>query len=184
MTSVYSFIGIHSFVVIIQSPVMSDSLQPHGLQHTRPPYPLPFSEVCPSSCPLHRWYHPTILSSEASFFCPQSFPTSGIFQWVICLHQIIKYWSFSFSINPSNKCSGLISLKTDWVDLLAVRETFRSLLQHHSLKASILWCPAFFKVQFSQLYMTTGKTIASTIWTFIGRVMSLLFNTLSRFVIA
>ena len=138
---------------------------------------LTFSEVCPSSCPLHRWYHPTILSSEAPFFCPQSFPASGIFQWVICLHQIIKYWSFSFSINPSNKCSGLISLKTGWVDPLAVQETFRSLLQHHSLKASILWCPAFFTVQFSQLYMTTGKTIASTIWTFIGRVMSLLFNT-------
>ena len=95
-----------------------------------------------------------------------------------------KYWSFSFSISPSSEYSGLISLKIDWFDLLAVQGTFRSLLQHHSSKASILWHSAFFMVQFSQLYVTTGKTIPSTIQTFVGRVMSLLFNTLSRFVIA
>ena len=94
-----------------------------------------------------------------------------------------KYWSFSFSASPSSEYSGLISLKIDWFHLLAVQETFRSLLQHHSSKASILWCSAFFIVQLSQSYVTTGKTTALTIQTFVGRVMSLLFNTLSRFVI-
>ena len=94
-----------------------------------------------------------------------------------------KYWSFSFSINPSSEYSGLISLKIDWFDLLAVQGTLRS-LQHHSAKASILWCSAFFMVQLSQLYMTTGKTIALTLWTFVSRVVSPLFNTLSKFVIA
>ena len=95
-----------------------------------------------------------------------------------------KYWSFIFSIRPASEYSRLISLKIDWFDLLAVQRTFRSLLQHHSLKTSILWCSAFFTFQLSQLYVTTGKTIALTIWTFVGRVLSLLFNTLSRFVIA
>ena len=95
-----------------------------------------------------------------------------------------KYWSFSFNIGPSNEYSGLISLNIHWFDLLAVWGTFRSLLQHHSLKASILSCSAFFTVQLSQLYMTTGKTAALTIWTYVSRVMSLPFNTLSRFVIA
>ena len=95
-----------------------------------------------------------------------------------------KYWSFSFSISPFSEYSGLISLKIDWFDLLAVQGTFRSLLQHHSLKASVLWCSTFFMVQLSQLYVTTGKTIDLTIRTFAGRVISLLFNTLFRFVIA
>ena len=95
-----------------------------------------------------------------------------------------KYWSFSFSISPSSEYSGLISLKIDWFDLLAVQGTFRSLLQHYSSKASILWHSAFFTVQLLQLYVTAGKTIVLTIWTFVGGVMSLLFNTLSRFVIA
>ena len=95
-----------------------------------------------------------------------------------------KYWSFSFSISPSNEYSGLISFRIDWSDLLAVQGTFKSLLQHHSLKASILWCSAFFMVQLSHLYKTTGKTIALTIRTFVGRVISLLFNMLFRFVIA
>ena len=92
-----------------------------------------------------------------------------------------KDWSFNFSLSPSSEYSGLISLKIDWFDL---QGTFRSLLQHHSLKISVLWCSAFFTVQLSQPYVTTGKTIALTILTFVGRVMSLLFNTLSRFVIA
>ena len=95
-----------------------------------------------------------------------------------------KYWSFSFSISPSNEYSGLIFLKTDWWDLLAVRGTLRSLLQHHSSKASILWCSAFFIVQLSHPYMTTGKTIALTRWTFVSKVISLLFNMSSRLVIA
>ena len=92
-------------------------------------------------------------------------------------------WSFSYSISPSNEYSGLVSIRIDWFALLAVQGTCRSLLQHHSSKASILQLSAFFMVQLSQLYMTTGKTIALTIWIFVSRVMSLLFNTLSRFVI-
>ena len=95
-----------------------------------------------------------------------------------------KYWSFSFSISPSNEYSGLISFSMDWLDLLAVQGTLKSLLQHHGSKASILWLSAFFIVQFSHPYMTTGKTIALTGWTFVGKVMSLLFNMLSRLVIA
>ena len=95
-----------------------------------------------------------------------------------------KYWSFSFSISPSNEYSGLISLNIDWFDLLAVKETLKSLLQWQSLKALVLWCLAFFMVQLSHLYMITGKTIAFNIWAFVGKVMSLLFNTLSRFVVA
>ena len=94
-----------------------------------------------------------------------------------------KYWSFSFSISPSNEYSGLISFKMDWLDLLAVQGTLKSLLQHHSSKASFLRCSAFFPVQLSHPYMTTGKTIALTRWTFVGKVMSLLLNMLSRLVI-
>ena len=95
-----------------------------------------------------------------------------------------KDWSYSFSNSSSNEYSGLISFRMDWLDLLAVQGTLMSLLQHHSSKASILWCSAFFIVQLSHPYMTTGKTIALTIWTFVDRVTSLLFNILSRFVIA
>ena len=95
-----------------------------------------------------------------------------------------KYWSFSFSLCPSNEYSGLVFLRMDWLDLLAVQGTLKSLLQHHSSKASILWRSAFFIVQLSHPYVTTGKTTALTTWTFVGKVMSLLFNMLSRFVIA
>ena len=94
-----------------------------------------------------------------------------------------KFWSFSFSISPSNEHPGLISFRLDWLDLLAVQGTLKSLLQHHSSKALILRCSAFFTVQLSHPYMTTGKTIALTRWTFVGKVMSLLFNMLSRLVI-
>ena len=94
-----------------------------------------------------------------------------------------KYWSFSFSISPSNEHPGLISFRMDWLDLLAVQGTFKSLLQHHSSKASILWCSAVFTVQLSHPYVTTGKTIALTRWTFVGKVMSLVFNMLSSLVI-
>ena len=93
-----------------------------------------------------------------------------------------KYWSFSFSISPSNEYLGMISFRMDWLDLLAVQGTLKSLLQHHSSKASILWRSAFFTVQLSHPYMTTGKTIALTRRTFVGKVMSLLFNMLSRLV--
>ena len=94
-----------------------------------------------------------------------------------------KYWSFSFSISSSDEYSGLISFMMDWLDLLTIQGTLKSLSQYHSSKASILWCSAFFMVQLSHPYMTTGKTIAVTRWTFVGKMMSLLFNTLSRFVI-
>ena len=94
-----------------------------------------------------------------------------------------KYWSFSFSISPSNAYSGLISFRVDWLDLLAVQGTLKSLLQHHSLKASIPWCSTFFIVQLSHPYMTTGKAITLTRQTFVGKVMSLLFNMLSRLVV-
>ena len=94
-----------------------------------------------------------------------------------------KYWSFSLSIIPSKEMPGLISFRMDWLDLLVVQRTLKSLLQHHSSKASILWCPAFFTVQLSHPYMTIGKTIALTRWTFVGKVVSLLLNILSRLVI-
>ena len=108
----------------------------------------------------------------------------GLFQGSALRIRWPKYWSFSFSISPSNEYSELISFRTDWFDLLAVQQTLKSLLQHHSSKASILWLSAFFIVQLSHPYMTTRKTIALTRWSFAGYVMSLLFNMLSRLVIA
>ena len=115
---------------------------------------------------------------------PSIFPSIRIFSNESVLHmRWPKYWSFSFSINPSNEHPGLISFRMDWLDLLAVQGTLKSLLQHHSSKASVLWCSAFFTVQLSHPYMTTGKTIALTRRTFVDRVMSLPFNMLSRLVI-
>ena len=164
---------------------MSDSLWPYGLQHTRPPCPSPSPGVCPISFSLHQWCHPVISSSDTLFsFCPQSFPASGTFPMMSVHIRWPKHWSFSFTISPFSEYSGLISLKIDWFDLLAVQGTFKSLLQHYSSKASILWPSAFFTVHVSQLYTTTGKTTDLTIQTFVSRVMSLLFNILSRFVIA
>ena len=107
----------------------------------------------------------------------------GLFKWVGSSHQVAKCWSFSFNISPSNEYSGLISFRMDWLDLCAVQGTLKSLLQHHSSKASILWCSAFFIVRLSHPYMTTGKTIALTRWAFVGKVMSLLFVMLCRLVI-
>ena len=116
---------------------------------------------------------------------PSIFPSIMVFSNESVLHvRWPKYWSFSFNISPSNEYSGLISFQIDWFDLLAVQGTVKSLPQHHSSKASILWHSAFFTVQLSHPYMTTGKTIALTRWTFVGKVMSLLFNMLSRLVIA
>ena len=115
---------------------------------------------------------------------PSIFPSIRVFSNESFLHiRRTKYWSFSFSIGPSNEYSGLISFKMDWLDLLAVQVTLKCLFQHHSSKTSILWCSAFFIVQLSHPYMTTGKTIALTRWTFVSKVMSLLFNMLSRLVI-
>ena len=115
---------------------------------------------------------------------PSIFPSIRVFsnESVLCIKRP-KYWSFSFSISPSNEHSGLISFRMDRMDLLAVQGTLNSLLQHHSSKASILWSSAFFIVQLSHSYMTTGKTTALTIRTFVGKVMSLLFNMLFRLVI-
>ena len=123
-------------------------------------------------------HHPLLL-------LPSIFPIIRVFsnQSVLCIRWP-KYWSFSFSISPSKEYSGLISFRMDWLDLLAVQGTLKSLLQHHSAKASILPCSAFLIVQLSHLYMTTGKPIALTRWTFVGKVISLLFNILSRLVIA
>ena len=136
---------------------MSDSLRPHGLQHTRSPCPSPSPRGCSDSCPLSRWCQPIILSSVVPFSsCLQSFPASGSFlmsQFFASGGQRIDQ-----RISPSNEYSGLISFRTDWFNLLAVQGTLKSLLQHHSSKAAILWHSAFFMVQLSQPYMTTGKT--------------------------
>ena len=159
---------------------MSDSLRPHGVQQTvlsitslsmtnsRSLLKLVSTEsVMPSS--LHR---PLLLE-------PSIFPSIRVFsnESALCIRRQ-KYWSFSFSIRPSNEYSGLISFRIDWLDLLAVHGTLKSLLQHHSSKASILRCSAFFRVQLSHSYTTAGKTIALTRLTFVGKIMSLLFNVL------
>ena len=122
--------------------------------------------------------HPLLLPSSI-------LPSIRVFsnESVLCIRWP-KYWSFSFTINPSNEYSGLISFRMDWLDLLAVQGTLKSLPQHHSLRASVLRCSASFRVQLLHPYMTTGKNIALTRWTFVGKVMSLLFNMLSRLVIA
>ena len=122
--------------------------------------------------------HPLIL-------LPSIFPSIRVFsnESALCIRWP-KYWNFSFSISPSNEYSGLTSFRIDWVDLLAVQGTLKSLLQHHSSKASILQHSGFFMVQLSHPYMTTGKTTALTTWTFVGKIMSLFFNLLSRLVIA
>ena len=152
---------------------MSDSLRPHESQHARPPCPPPTPGVHSNSGPSSRWCHPAISSSVVPFSsCPQSLPDSEFFP----MSQLFawggpKYWSFSFSIIPSKEHPGL-TFRLDWLDLLAVQGTLKSLLQHHSSKASIFRCSAFFTVQLSHPYMTTGKTIALTRWTFVGKVLS------------
>ena len=161
--------------------VVSDSLRSHRLQHARLPCPSPTPGVYLNSRPLSRDAiqpsHPLSSPSPPAFNLSQH---QGLFQWVISSYQVAFHWSFSFSISPSNEYSGLISFRTDWLDLLAVQGTLKSLLQYHSSKASILWCSAFFIVQISHPYMITGKTIALTRQTVVDKVMSLLFNMLSR----
>ena len=137
-----------------------------------------------NSCPLSRWCHPAISYSIVPFSsCPPSFPDQGLFNESVSQTRWPKYWSFSFSISPSKEHPGLISFRMDWLDFLAVQGTLKSLLQHHSSKASILQHSAFFTVQLSHPYMTTGKTIALTRWNFVDKVMSLLLNTPSMLVI-
>ena len=133
----------------------------------------------------------SVMPSNHLIFChpllllPSICPSIRVFSNESVLHiRWPKYWRFSFSISPSNKYSGLISFRSDWLELNAVQVTLKSLLQHYSSKASILWCSTFFIVQLSHPYMTTGKTIALTRWTFVGKLMPLLLNMLSRLVIA
>ena len=165
--------------------VVSDSLWPHGLQHTKLP--------CPS--PTNSWSLLKLMSIESVMpsnhliLCrplllwPSVLPSIRVFSNESVFHiRWPKDWIFSFSISPSNEYSGLISFRNDWLDLLAVQGTLKSLLQHHCSKASILWHSAFFIVQLPHPYMTTGKTIALTRWTFVTKVTSLLFNMLFRFV--
>ena len=154
--------------------VISHSSQPHGLQCTKLPSPSLSSGVCPSSSPLNGWCHPAISSCHSLFLLPSIFPSIRVFsrELAVCLRWP-KYWSFSFSISPSNEYSRLISFKIDWFGVLAFQSNLKSLLQHHSLKASILQRSASFMVQISHLYMTTGKTIVLTKWIFLGKLMSL-----------
>ena len=139
------------------------------------PKPMSIESVMPSNHLI--LCHPLLLQ-------PSIFPSIRVFstESTLCMRWP-KYWSFSFNISPSNEHPGLISFRMDWLDLLAVQGTLKSLLQQHSSKTSILWCSAFFTVQLSHPYMTTGKAIALTRWTFVGKVMSLLFNMVSRLVI-
>ena len=163
---------------------MSDSLQPHGQQYARLlclSFPqsllklMSIESVMPSN---------QLILCHPLLFSPSIFPSIRVFSNESALHmRCLKYRSFSFSISPSSEHSGLISFRRDWLDLLALQGTLKSLLQHHSSKASILQCSAFFIVQLSHPYMTTGKTIAFTRQTFVGKVMSLLFNMLSKLVI-
>ena len=141
-----------------------------------PPKPMSIKSVMPSN---------HLILCHALLLLPSIFPGIRVFSNESALHiRWTKCWSFSFNISPSNEYSGMISFRMDWLDLLSVQETLKSLLQHHSSKASVLWHSAFFMVQFSHLHMTTGKSIALTRQTFVGKVMSLLFNMLSRFVVA
>ena len=163
---------------------MSDSLPPHGLQNARLPSLSPTPRACSKSRPSSHWGHPTILSSVVLFSWLQSFPASRYFPETQFFPSGGQYWSFCFNSSPSNEYSGLISFRIDELDLFAVQGTLKSLLQYHSSKISILLRSAFFVVQLSHPYMTAGKTIALTRQTFVGKVMSLLLNMLSRLVIA
>ena len=160
--------------------VMSNSLRLHGLQHTRPPCPSPTPGAYSNSCPLSQWCHPTISSSVIPLSSHlQSFPASSLFKWVGSLHQVAKVLELQLQHQSFQWI-----FRMDWFDLLVVQGTFKSLLRHHSSKASVLLCLSFFIVQLSHLSMTTGKTIALTRQTFVGKAMSLLLNMRSRLVIA
>ena len=153
---------------------MSNSLWPYELQNTRLPCPSLSPRVCLNSCPLSLWCPLLLL--------PSIFPSIRVFSNELALHiRWSNYWGFNFNISPSKKYSWLISFRIDWFDLLVVQETLKSLLLHHSSKALMLWCSAFFMVHLLHSYMTTGKTIALTTQTFVSKVMSLLFNMLFRF---
>ena len=157
---------------------MSNSLRPHGLQQARLPCPSPTTRVYSNSCPSSWWCHPTISSSVIPFF--SSFYLSqhqGLFQWISSSHQVAKVLELRLQ-DQSHEYSGLISSRIDWLDLLEVPETLKSLRQHHSSKASILRCSALLMVQLTYPSVITGKTIALTRQTFVGKVISLFFNIL------
>ena len=163
---------------------MSDSLKLHRLQHASFLCPPQSPWVCSNSCPLS-WIINHLILCYPLLLLPSIFLNIRVFPNESALHiRWPKYWSFSFNISPSNEHPGLISFKMDWLDLLAGQGTLRSLLQQHSSKASVLWCSVFFVIQLSHPFMTTGKIIALTVRTFVGKVMSRLFNMLLRFVIA
>ena len=165
--TVYTAFTLYS--VQFSPSVVSDSLRPHGLQNARPPCPSPTPTVYSNSCPLSRWFHPAISSSVVSFSsCLQSFPALGPFP--MC--QFFASGGQNIAVSASNDYSGLISFRMNWLDLLAVQGTLKSLLQHHSSKASILQCSAFFTVQLSYPYTATGKTIALTRRIFVGNNVS------------
>ena len=164
--------------------VMSNPLRPHELQHSRLPCPSPTPGACSNSCPSSQWCHPTTSSSVGPFCsCLQSFPASDSFPKSHFFKSGGQSIGASASASVIPMISFRISFSIDWFDL-AVQGTLKSLLQHHSSKSSILWCSAFFMVQLPHPHMTTGKTIAWTRWTFVGKVMSLLYNMLSSLVIA
>ena len=168
------WIGLENyFLLLFSHSVMSNSLQPHGLQHARLPCPSTSPGACSNSCPLCPWCHPTISSSVISFSsCLQFLRSIRVFSNELALHiRWSKYWRLSFSISPSNEYSGVIYFRIDWFFLLVVQGTLKS-LQHHNSKASILHNLAFLMVQLSHQYMTTGKTITLTIPIFVSKIMS------------
>ena len=177
---VSEFRYIHFNLVAQSCSALCDGMDSaHQAVHTQHTCPSPTPGVCSNSCPSSRWCHPTISSSVVPFSCLQFFPASGSFlmsQFFASGGQSIGASALA-SVLPM-EYSGLISFRTDWFDLLAIQGTLKSLLQHHSSKASILQRSASFTVQLSYPHMTTGKTIALTRWTFVGKVMSLLFNML------
>ena len=178
-------LGRKAMTVQLSCSVVSDCLRPHGLKHTG--FPIHYQLLELAQTHVHQVgdaIHHLILCRPL-LLLPSIFSSIKVFSNELTLLHIRwpQYWSFSFSISLSDEYSGLISFSMDWFDLLVVQGTLKSLFQHHSSKASILQCSVFFMVQFSHPYMTTGKTIALTWRTFVGKVMSLLFNMLSRLVI-
>ena len=172
-------------LLLFSHSVVSNALRPQGLQHGQASLSFTISWSL-----LKLMSVESVMSSNHLILCrplllpPSIFP-SKVFSSESALHiRVPKEWSFTFTISPSNEYSVLISFRIDWFDLLAVQGTLKSLWQHHSSKASILRCSAFFMVQISYPYMTTGKSIALSIWTFVGKVLCLLFNTLSMLVIS
>ena len=163
---------------------MSDSLQPHELQHARLPSPSLSPWICSNSCPLSWWCHPIIILCLPLILLFSIFPNIRILSNELALHiRWPKYWSFNYSISPSNKYSELISFRINWFDLLPVQGTLKSLHQHHSSKASVLQSSAFFMAQLTSIY-DYWKNHSFDYTDLVGKVISLLLNMLSRFVIA